>query len=222
IASKLKWNEEAKIYAFRAGLRDELKDLLVGKTEVPAERLSSFANYMISLDNSWQARQMEKKSGRLDSFRFQHRTTTTRNQQSSSQSTQNPFSGNRSTTKDGHYPRAMELDGAQRGKKLTDAQRNYRRANNLCMYCGKPGHFASNCNANPNKGRSNVPFRGKTTNPNNKWTPPNRNSNQSGSNSNRNAPRRFGNSATVQTVDNAPSATSSRPLYSLVAEESKN
>src|SRR5690606_17973190 len=148
IASKLKWNEEAKIYTFRAGLRDELKDLLVGKTEVPTERLSTFANYMITLDNSWQARQMEKKMGRPDNFRFRHNAPTTRSQQSTSQNTQNQFSGNRSTTKDGHYPRAMELDGAQKGKKITDAQRNYRRANNLCMYCGKSGHFASNCNAN--------------------------------------------------------------------------
>ena len=184
--------------------------MLVGKLDVPSDRLSTFANYMITLDNSWHARQLEKKSKQhMDNIlRFRPKTHFPQKPQSS-QNTQNPYSGNRSTTKDGHYPRAMELDGAQRGKKLTDAQRNYRRANNLCMYCGKSGHFASNCSTNPNKGRSNNPYRGK-------------NDANKGS-SGRPAPqRRFGNSASVKTTEKNSSSAPSRPLYSLVAEESKN
>src|SRR5690606_36263718 len=125
IASKLNWNEDAKIYTFRTGLRDELKDLLVGKLDVPSDRLSTFANYMITLDNSWHARQLEKKAKQhMDNILTCRPKTQLPQKPQSSQNTPNPYSGNRPTTKDGHYPRAMELDGAQRGKKLTDAQRN--------------------------------------------------------------------------------------------------
>jgi len=34
--------------------------------------------------------------------------------------------------------------GKKRGK-LTEQERKHRRTNNLCMYCGKPGHIAVNC-----------------------------------------------------------------------------
>ena len=39
---------------------------------------------------------------------------------------------------------------------LSDKEKQYRRANNLCLYCGKPGHMAAECRAKPNK-RPNPP-----------------------------------------------------------------
>jgi hypothetical protein len=38
----------------------------------------------------------------------------------------------------------MQLGGT-RFKKLTDAEKARRRANNLCLYCGEPNHHARNC-----------------------------------------------------------------------------
>ena len=38
----------------------------------------------------------------------------------------------------------------KRGK-LTPEERKYRMDNNLCLYCGKPGHKAQDCRAPPNR-----------------------------------------------------------------------
>jgi hypothetical protein len=54
------------------------------------------------------------------------------------------------TQSDGPVP--MEVDAIQRNSRgLTAAERQFRIANNLCLYCGNQGHRASNC---PNKRNS--------------------------------------------------------------------
>jgi hypothetical protein len=62
IMSKLDWNDATKIYMFRRGLREELKDLLVGKDH--SQEFVVFVKQCITLDNEWQARQQEKKARR--------------------------------------------------------------------------------------------------------------------------------------------------------------
>ena len=67
----------------------------------------------------------------------------------------------------GRNPRIREIQGEERSavttvqavnrfqsKKrgpLTEQEKKRCRDNNLCMYCGKPGHIASECRAPPNK-----------------------------------------------------------------------
>ncbi len=46
--------------------------------------------------------------------------------------------------------RPMELDGVTVPRpKLTDQEKDYRRMNGLCLYCGGPGHIALNCPRTP-------------------------------------------------------------------------
>jgi hypothetical protein len=59
---KLDWNESTKIYMFRKGLRDEVKDLLVGKNH--SQRFVEYVQQCISLDNEWNARHEERKTKR--------------------------------------------------------------------------------------------------------------------------------------------------------------
>ena len=47
----------------------------------------------------------------------------------------------------------MDLDSTatRKFKPLTDAKKKHRRENNLCMYCGKAGHMAAQCNLKNSK-----------------------------------------------------------------------
>lgn len=45
-------------------------------------------------------------------------------------------------------PEPMQIGRAQ----LTPQERAHRRASNLCLYCGKPGHFIAHCPTRPVKG----------------------------------------------------------------------
>lgn len=52
--------------------------------------------------------------------------------------------------------RPMELDGVSIPRpKLTDQEKEYRRTNGLCLYCGGPGHIALNCPRTPKVARVN-------------------------------------------------------------------
>ena len=52
--------------------------------------------------------------------------------------------------------RPMELDGLSAPRpKLTDQEKEYRRMNGLCLYCGGQGHIALNCPRSPKSARVN-------------------------------------------------------------------
>lgn len=140
ITANLDWDESALLYWFRNGLRDEVKDILVGQTKVPTQ-LSDYINHCILLDNAWHARQMERRtpfnrtqnnpapfSGRIPNAPFRTAVTA-------------PIPTTHSDPKE---PQPMELDASRR---LTTAERERRRAEGLCLYCGGTGHFARNCPA---------------------------------------------------------------------------
>ncbi|KAK9350590.1 hypothetical protein V1523DRAFT_419370 [Lipomyces doorenjongii] len=55
----LQLDEASKIYEFRNGLRDEVRDLLIGR-EIPAD-LNAFVHLCIAVDSAWLSRQQEKK-----------------------------------------------------------------------------------------------------------------------------------------------------------------
>lgn len=42
-------------------------------------------------------------------------------------------------------PEPMQLDSTGPRGRLTDAERQRRQQHNLCLYCGQPGHFRTNC-----------------------------------------------------------------------------
>lgn len=123
LSSLLAWNDVALCSQYYHGLKDVIKDELA-KVDRP-ESLEDLINLTIRLDNRLHERRMQK--------------------------TKTPVSFPRPS-----YPAApvsshtdMEIDGTSqpRFKKLTDAEKKRRRDNNLCMYCGGPGHIAANCTA---------------------------------------------------------------------------
>jgi hypothetical protein len=147
----LGWDGHSQISWFKHGLREEVKDMLLAH-DTP-NTIEEFVKLCVKLDNRWRARQQEKKSA---SF---HSTSKT---PSSSPPMPKPTSQSPPTlpsTSTGTHPGPMDLSAGRRGK-LTDQERAYRKANNLCMYCGNSGHYASQCPYRPqqaNGGSSDSP-----------------------------------------------------------------
>ncbi|TKA44817.1 hypothetical protein B0A49_13660, partial [Cryomyces minteri] len=120
------WNDAALITTYYSGLRDSIKDEL-SRSERPAS-LDDLIDRVITIDERFFERRMERGK--------QGSTYQPRNQQN-----RQPYYG----------PEPMDLS-ATRGP-LSNKDREHRMKNNLCLYCGKPGHRARECKAN--KGRNN-------------------------------------------------------------------
>jgi hypothetical protein len=139
----LDWDENSQIATFRRGLRPEIKDLLVGR-DLP-DTFDEYVSLCIRLDNSWREREQDRQNsgGRVA------RITT--------RSASDSHSGGNSTAV-GTHSGPMDISAGRRGP-LSKKERSHRKANNLCMYCGKNGHFASTCpesSRNNNKGKQRV------------------------------------------------------------------
>ena len=136
----LNWDTASQVAWFRHGLRDEVKDLLVG-CDLP-QPFDDFVQLCIRLDNAWRARQQEKKSNTASSSNTKKPAQTgAKNSATTATST-------------GTHPGPMDLAASRHRGPLTDAEKAYRRANNLCSYCGKPGHYAAACPATLKKGKA--------------------------------------------------------------------
>jgi hypothetical protein len=137
-AALLPWNEPAKLSSFRLGLKDEIKRLLIGRT-MPTT-FETFASEIITLDNDLRSYDQEKKplgqgSGKLAG-----------NQQPKAPQSFSPAP----STATGTHSGPMDLSAGRRGK-LSNEEKTRRRANNLCLFCGDSGHYASNCPAKKGK-----------------------------------------------------------------------
>lgn len=126
IIAQLGWTEDAvKIHYFRQGLKEEIKDMLVGR-DLP-ETIIDFASLCIKLDNQIHARSRErtelKKPRNILNDQFNQKRNST------FESLTTPISRS--------VGDPMELDATSR--------KAYRRANNLCTYCGEPGHWVKSC-----------------------------------------------------------------------------
>ena len=139
------WNDEAKASQFYRGLKDFIKDEMA-KTGRPSS-LRALQEAAIRLDNRVFERQIEKGEHMGNNFsqstrpsQFREQTTTTK--------TQHTFT-----------PRLRATVPAQaitkRGK-LTPAEYQRRKDNNLCLYCGDKGHSVSNCPKAPQQGANKI------------------------------------------------------------------
>jgi hypothetical protein len=136
----LDWDENSQIATFRRGLRPEIKDLLVGR-DLP-DTFDEYVSLCIRLDNSWREREQDRQNSGGHVARI-----TTRSDSHSA--------GN--STAVGTHSGPMDISAGRRGP-LSKKERSHRKANNLCMYCGKNGHLASTCpeSSRNNKGKQRV------------------------------------------------------------------
>ena len=137
----LGWDDASRIPWFRNGLRPEVKDLLVGR-DAPAA-FGDYVQLCIRLDNSWRARQAERRSEHAPS-------SASSAQPPGSSGSQPQASPQPRTTATGSTPGPMDVSAGRRGP-LSDREKAHRRANNLCMYCGKSGHFITACPEVPDR-----------------------------------------------------------------------
>jgi hypothetical protein len=157
----VKHNEAALIDQFYHGLRDNVKDKLVNgpRSETLAEMMKAAATY----DARIQERIIER--------RITSNTLAIPPRSTSSTPTNVPFTPSRtpspaaalqrppvpvSTRPAPVAPRAPNLDGttpmildSTRSGPVSATERERRRINNLCFYCGLPGHSVMNCPSSP-------------------------------------------------------------------------
>jgi hypothetical protein len=137
LMATLKWDNSSQLYWFRQGLRDEVKDLLVGRDE--PHQFGAFVNLVIRLDNAWYARQAERRSG-------VHRQPPL-SPHPAGRTPDQPAIPHRPLSPQSLPPgEPMQLDSTRRpSESISQAEKNRRRTEGLCLYCGNPGHFAARC-----------------------------------------------------------------------------
>lgn len=118
LAAESGWGEQALLATFYCGLADRIKDQLASWEE--AENLESLISRVIRLDNRLQERNKAPRS--MFSFAVPAHSTPAVD------------------SSDGG-PEPMQLGGTR----LSQAERERRMKERCCLYCGKPGHFRSNC-----------------------------------------------------------------------------
>ena len=148
----ISWNDSALCHQFYTGLKENVKDKLA-ETERPATLTELIAS-AVRIDNRFHERRLEK-STRSPAFSPSRPIPTT----NSPVAHPTPNSGWKPSA---FVPQPMDLDSTRpRFRKLTDEEKQRRRSNNLCMYCGKAGHSATECPSvpkinSPPSNRSNI------------------------------------------------------------------
>ena len=143
LASDIPWDEEALMDQFRYGLRNDVKDLLLTFHEDP-KSLTEAISRAVRCDN----RLFERRSERQQAYASRPRTEQTYASIVAS-TPQMPSQTPHTTPISGPTP--MEIDVARRRGPLSEAEKQRRRANRLCLYCGGPGHIAISCPHRPRR-----------------------------------------------------------------------
>ena len=134
LSSHLEMTEQMKINCFMKGLKPAIKDNLVSIIDQPLT-LMGWENIIIQVNTNLHQRDLERKDESKGKSSI-HKPST-----SSKPSTSTLPTSVVSTTPD-VIP--MDVDVIRTGQvKLTQEERDYQFKNNLCLYCGKPGHVAS-------------------------------------------------------------------------------
>jgi hypothetical protein len=146
-ATILNWADEPLIRIFYKGLKDAVKDELA-RTTVP-DTLTAFIQLTIALDDRLHARHYQRTAERDRELRSP-RTAPRRRFPARVQPA--PTTAN---VRESSPPERTAFRPAY--QPLTDEQKDYRRRNKLCMYCGDPSHAVINCPVCPSRPR---PARG--------------------------------------------------------------
>jgi hypothetical protein len=142
LASDIPWDEQALMEQFRYGLRNDVKDLLLTFPEDP-KSLTEAISRAVRCDN----RLFERRSERQQ-FMVRSRLEPTYAEVAA-----RPLPRQTSYNPPMDSPTPMEIDATQRRGPLSEEEKQRRRRNRLCLYCGGPGHIAINC---PNRPKHQV------------------------------------------------------------------
>jgi len=118
IATDLDWNDAALMSQYRYGLNDTFKRMLLNFAK--PSNLEELIALTIRCYNNWAENKNELRHS------YHH------------------FAAPRHPAPANQQSDAMEIDAIRRGP-LTPEERNQRIQNQLCIVCGKPGHFKRNC-----------------------------------------------------------------------------
>ena len=128
------WNDEALMSAFRRGLSDTIKDLMLRDRPSSLDSLIALA---LQVDERLRERRHER-ANRTPSFQRNTRFPTQERSHVPVQRSASPPAPSK------------EFEPMQLGRShLTRDVRAHRIQNNLCLYCGKSGHFIQACEARP-------------------------------------------------------------------------
>lgn len=138
---ELDLTDQSLIQTFYDGLKDNVKDAITFTTVNGAPtQFDEYVKMAITLDNKLHRRQVERQN---TSFKTSNDKSS--NSKSSSFLPSTPSSASApaaSSSNNDVVP--MEIDGIKRGP-LTDAEREHRRKEGLCFYCGKGKHSVAEC-----------------------------------------------------------------------------
>ena len=142
LACDIPWDEAAMMDLFRHGLRNDVKDLLLTFHDEP-KSLTEAISRAVRCDN----RLFERRSER------QQTSTRLRSEQTYASALASPPLGPMQVPNPNSFngPTPMEIDAARRRGPLSEAEKQRRRANRLCLYCGGPGHIAIHCPHRPKR-----------------------------------------------------------------------
>lgn len=134
----LKWDNQALYDEFYDGLSPEIRKGLASILDKPTD-IREFAQLCVRLDNEMRADQSRNT-------KFSKRSTE-KSQVTQAWEPRTTWRAPITTTQELPPPDPMDLDAGQRRRygPLSEAEKARRRRQNLCLYCGKPGHVAMNC-----------------------------------------------------------------------------
>ena len=115
------WNHAAQKSQFRRGLSEQMKDELA-RTDIP-EDFEDFIQLCIRVDQRLTERRREKTWAQENRPTYSFRPSVPRNPEPA--------------------PEPMQIDALR--KSITVAERERRISEDLCLYCGKSGHYAIDC-----------------------------------------------------------------------------
>ncbi len=157
LANNTKWNEEALMHAFFRTLNHDVKDEL-HRLEKSPETLAALINTAIKIDN----RQFERRRDRAENsarnsapYFPRHPTAATTYSPAETITSSGPLlartpiatSSTSTSTRDAVVP--MQIGSSLQRGPLPQTEKDRRRKEGLCLYCGKPGHLVAQCTFRP-------------------------------------------------------------------------
>jgi len=151
LSALTQWNDPALCYQFYEGLKNDVKDEL-SRTDRPKD-LAGLIALAVKVDTRIYERHLEKYNS---SPRFFPRPTPVH-------VSAQPVPASKPIQSD-----AMEIDGTRAPRQsLTPQEKQRRRDNNLCLYCGQAGHMTRDCSIRPQDQRPSALFATTSSNSSN-------------------------------------------------------